>query len=78
MEQYIKNHTDEAHIREIVRWTLDEDLGSGDVTTNWTIPSDANLRGQFLIKAGGVVAGLTVARVVFAQMSSNLIHRTEP
>jgi nicotinate-nucleotide pyrophosphorylase (carboxylating) len=73
MGQYTKNYTDEAHIREIVRWTLDEDLGSGDVTTNWTIPPDTNLRGQFLIKTGGVVAGLTVVRVVFAQMSSNLI-----
>ncbi len=61
---------DAALVREIVRWTLREDIGDGDVTTNWTIPPGARLRGRFLIKAEGVVAGLEVARTVFGEVDS--------
>ena len=64
---------DEALLREIVRWALDEDIAGGDVTTNWTIPSDARLFGQFLIKAEGVLAGLDVARMVFEQIDKGVI-----
>ena len=63
---------DAALVREIVRWTLREDIGDGDVTTNWTIPPGARLRGRFLIKAEGVVAGLEVARTVFGEIDSTV------
>lgn len=64
------NIPDAALVRNIVGWTLREDIGDGDVTTNWTIPSDARLRGRFLIKAEGVIAGLEVARTVFGEVNS--------
>jgi nicotinate-nucleotide pyrophosphorylase (carboxylating) len=52
-------HPDEY--REIVRRALDEDIGSGDVTTEATIGADRRARGVFLVKADCVVAGLDVA-----------------
>ncbi|MCS6844596.1 MAG: carboxylating nicotinate-nucleotide diphosphorylase [Caldilineales bacterium] len=55
----------QAQVDRIVRTALAEDIGDGDVTTLHTIPEDYTLRGQFLAKADGVVAGLAVARRVF-------------
>jgi nicotinate-nucleotide pyrophosphorylase (carboxylating) len=56
-------HPDEY--REIVRRALDEDIGSGDVTTEATIGADRRARGVFLVKADCVVAGLDVALEAF-------------
>jgi len=52
--------------RETVRRALAEDLGaSGDITTTATVPADARARGQFLVKADCVLAGLDVAFETF-------------
>jgi len=67
------DYPDETLIREIVRLTLNEDLGSGDVTTNWTISAGSHLRAEFLVKAGGVLAGMAVARLVFEQMDTSVL-----
>ena len=52
-------------IDAVIRNALVEDIGSGDVTTLNTIPADATLSGELLVKADGVVAGLDVFRRVF-------------
>ena len=52
-------------IDAIIRNALVEDIGSGDVTTLNTIPADATLSGELLVKADGVVAGLDVFCRVF-------------
>ncbi len=52
-------------IDAIIRNALVEDVGSGDVTTLNTIPADANLAGELLVKADGVIAGLEVFHRVF-------------
>jgi nicotinate-nucleotide pyrophosphorylase (carboxylating) len=49
----------------LVRRALDEDVGSGDVTTRATVPSAVRGRGVLLAKTQLVVAGLDVARAVF-------------
>jgi nicotinate-nucleotide pyrophosphorylase (carboxylating) len=52
--------------RETVRRALAEDLGAaGDITTTATVPADARARGQFLVKADCVLAGLDVAFETF-------------
>ena len=43
-----------------------EDVGSGDVTSQACVPEGARESAGFLIKAPGVLAGLTVAEGVFA------------
>jgi len=50
----------------LVRRALDEDVGSGDVTTRATVPPAVRGRGVLLAKTQLVVAGLDVARAVFA------------
>lgn len=54
--------------RDIVRAALAEDLGTGDVTTEATVPPDQRGRGEFLVKADGILAGLEVAFEVFRQI----------
>jgi nicotinate-nucleotide pyrophosphorylase (carboxylating) len=57
---------------ELVRRALAEDVGTGDVTTESTIPAEHVSCGTVLAKADGVVAGLDVARAVFAECDPNL------
>ena len=54
-----------AQIRAIVRRALDEDLGTGDVTSKWTLPANAILHGEFLVKANGILTGMDVAAYAF-------------
>jgi nicotinate-nucleotide pyrophosphorylase (carboxylating) len=57
---------DAASYRDTVRRALDEDLGAaGDVTTDATVPAGARARGQFLVKAPCILAGLDVALEAF-------------
>jgi len=59
-------HLDAASYREIVRRALDEDLGAaGDITTDATVPAGARARGQFLVKAPCILAGLDIALEAF-------------
>lgn len=59
---------DPALYREIVRRTLAEDLGWGDVTTNTTIQSEQRGRGTIIMKSDAVLAGLDVALEAFRQL----------
>jgi nicotinate-nucleotide pyrophosphorylase (carboxylating) len=51
-----------ADLDDTIRRALDEDLGSGDVTTDSVVPEDRNADGSFVANASGVLAGLPVAR----------------
>ena len=64
--------TDSVQIANIVRRALQEDVGQGDVTSAWTLPPGLVGRGMFLSKAQGMVAGIEVAREVFAQVSTDV------
>ena len=57
---------------EIVRRALSEDIGSGDMTTLFTVPEAAVGTGRILAKSAGVVAGLPVAAEVFRQVDAAL------
>jgi nicotinate-nucleotide pyrophosphorylase (carboxylating) len=58
--------------RELVRRALAEDLGSGDVTTLAIVPAGAVGEATLLAKGTCVVAGLDVAREVFAQVDARV------
>lgn len=55
----------DTQIEAIVRRALDEDMGDGDVTTDCTLSPTAILKGQFMAKEAGIVAGLEVVRLTF-------------
>ena len=59
---------DPAAYRDLVRRALEEDLGSGDLTTDATVSPRLRARGVFLAKAPCTIAGLDVAADVFKQL----------
>jgi len=59
-------------IRPIIQNALAEDLGDGDVTTTCIISPETTLTGQFIAKANGIVAGLTVAQMTFALLDERV------
>lgn len=60
----------------LVRRALAEDIGAGDVTTESTVPVDQTARGVITAKADGVVAGLEVARAVFAELDADAVFES--
>lgn len=62
----------QTQIKAVIERALSEDIGSGDVTTGWTIPAQAQAEGRLLAKERGVVAGLGVASQVFLTVDDAL------
>lgn len=58
----------DAKLREF----LAEDVGSGDVTSEWTVPAEARARGRFVARSACVVSGLAVARRTFELLDPGL------
>lgn len=52
-------------IERLIELALNEDIGTGDVTSQYFVPADAMSRAYVLVKSEGVIAGLDVAEKVF-------------
>ena len=61
-----------AEVSQSIRRALEEDIRSGDVTTDSIVPAGASLRGQIIAKQTGVVAGLNVAEAVFRELDQRI------
>jgi nicotinate-nucleotide pyrophosphorylase (carboxylating) len=59
---------DAEQLNALVRRALEEDVGTGDVTTNATVAPDARARAMITQKAPGVIYGLDAAQAVFEQL----------
>lgn len=56
---------------KIIEW-LEEDVGSGDITTENIIPQAAQTVGLIQAKQRGIIAGIEVARLVFTTLSPDI------
>jgi nicotinate-nucleotide pyrophosphorylase (carboxylating) len=63
---------DPVELSRVVDAALAEDLSGGDVTTDSLIPQHIEASANFVPRSPGVIAGLDVARAVFARVDSNL------
>jgi nicotinate-nucleotide pyrophosphorylase (carboxylating) len=59
-------------ILNCIRRALNEDIGSGDATTNSIVPADATMRGQIIAKQDGIIAGLDVAQAAYQLLDSDV------
>lgn len=58
---------DPVYVEDLVRATLEEDLGGGvDVTTSATVPQEQQAVAALVSREAGVVAGIPVVEAVFA------------
>lgn len=60
-------------VDQIIRTALNEDIGTGDMTTFSTIPAEATTTGYLHTKEAGVVAGLPFAKRVFEILSPQIV-----
>ena len=58
---------------DLVRRALQEDIGSGDVTTEATIPASARSRGSILARQHGVIAGLPITALTFSLLDPDVV-----
>jgi len=61
-----------VEIIDSIRRALEEDIRSGDVTTDSIVPENASLRGRIIAKQVGVVAGLEVAKAVWSELDERV------
>ncbi len=62
--------TDRQAIVVAIQRALAEDIGPGDVTSEWALEPELQARGTFLVKSPGVIAGLEVVQEVFRQVDA--------
>ncbi|MEW6624101.1 MAG: carboxylating nicotinate-nucleotide diphosphorylase [Bacillota bacterium] len=60
-------------VKEIVRQALLEDIGKGDITTDTLFKEHDTGKSCLLAKAGGIIAGLDVARLVFETLDQGIM-----
>ena len=61
-----------SEILSLVQRALDEDVGTGDATTNSIISPDARMHGTIVAKQGGVVAGIDLVEAVFTRLDPDV------
>jgi nicotinate-nucleotide pyrophosphorylase (carboxylating) len=52
-------------VRQALAAFLQEDVGTGDITSDSTIPADKNAKAEIICKSDAVVCGLEVAAIIF-------------
>lgn len=61
---------------ELIRAALEEDLGSGDVTAEATVPVEVEAQARIVQKEPGVIYGLDLVQEVFRQVGIGDLDRT--
>ena len=60
------------HVEKLIDLALAEDIGTGDVTSEYFVPQGVQARALMLVKADGVVAGLEIAQRVFQKVDESI------
>ncbi len=65
------------HMLRMLDWALEEDLGSGDCTSESSVPDGLQHEGYVLAKEAGIVAGIEVAREVFFRVDPKVTFEAQ-
>jgi len=63
----------DLNLNDLILRALQEDVGTGDITTNSTIPADTAITGKFLAKEDGILCGMDVCRAVFRVVDPTIV-----
>jgi len=64
------------NLRQFIETAFREDIGSGDHSTAGAVPQHLQSKARLLIKSDGVLAGIEVAKQIFAYYDPQLIFET--
>jgi nicotinate-nucleotide pyrophosphorylase (carboxylating) len=67
------NKKELENLHAIIHRALEEDIGSGDITTLSTVPPKSVLKGTFIAKESGVIAGLEVVRETLLYLDKRVL-----
>lgn len=59
-------------VTQLIAMALNEDVGTGDITTETTIPEDKKAYGKFIAKEDMIICGLGVAEKVFKTVDESI------
>ena len=68
MESNRENWIFSERTRRLVEDALAEDVGTGDYTTLWSVPAGHRSSARIIARAGGVLAGIPIARYLLTLM----------
>src|SRR5439155_9725023 len=63
----------QSELHRVVAVALEEDLGSGDITTDNLVPAETQARAAVEFRSGGVVCGINVLEEVFRQLDPDIV-----
>jgi nicotinate-nucleotide pyrophosphorylase (carboxylating) len=63
---------DSKEIDDLLERALQEDLGSGDITTSTLVPDNLQISAVFIAKEPGVMAGLPIISRIFRKLDSHI------
>lgn len=63
----------EKLIDKLIDLAIEEDIATGDVTTNSIIPESSRAVAELKMKADGVISGLEIARKVFERFEKDIV-----
>ena len=63
------------HLELIIGQALNEDIGTGDITTNALIPETMVRTATMVAKTKGIIAGMEVAEAVFKHLSPQIVWK---
>ncbi len=67
---------DFKQLNRLIGRALVEDVGTGDITTQSTVPYDTMITGKFIAKSSGVLCGTDIAKAVFAYVDAQVKMET--
>ena len=68
----LKTKLSESALQDLIRNALKEDIGSGDITTEFLVPKNEVIKAAIILKEKATVAGLEIARKVFKAVNKDI------
>lgn len=59
-------------VDSIINLAMNEDIGTGDITTLSTIPADKNAFGRFIAKEDMIICGIDLAKYIFSKVDTSI------
>ena len=59
-------------VEQIITLALNEDIGTGDITTLYTIPADKTATGRFVAKEDMIICGIDLAAHIFGRVDPSI------
>ncbi|MFP4687988.1 MAG: carboxylating nicotinate-nucleotide diphosphorylase [bacterium] len=73
----IREEIDFEFLKKHVRESLEEDIGSGDLTTTFTVGPGDSGRGRFVSRETGIIAGLGLLKIVYDLLAEKASARID-